>query len=282
MDMHKGFICALRFAEGKLFSGAKDGKVNMIDCTSGQVLKTSEFPSLIRAIDCMNGKLIVGQRDGTITCKTESEQMDIMSSHSDGEVWGLAQQADGTVVTSGDDNKVMMWNPDTRKHVKTCKVTDRREKSRRGRASTLSNKPDSQCSRSVAINDQWLAVAGNDGAVSIRACSNADAECHLLKDSTEWIEVMSFSPDGQYLAVGSHDNTIYVYRTSDWGLQGKCTGHSSYIMALDWCCESKVLRTNCGAYELLFFTVPDCNQDPSGRSNYKNTLWATITCKFLW
>jgi len=28
MPMHKGFICALRFAEGKLYSGAKDGKVN--------------------------------------------------------------------------------------------------------------------------------------------------------------------------------------------------------------------------------------------------------------
>ena len=69
---------------------------------------------------------------------------------------------------------------------------------------------------------------------------------------------MAFSPDNQYLAVGSHDNAIYVYRTSDWGLQGKCTGHSSYIMALDWCAHSKFLRTNCGAYELLFFEVPSC------------------------
>ena len=40
----------------------------------------------------------------------------------------------------------------------------------------------------------------------------------LLQDSSEWIEVMAFSPDGAYLAVGSHDNYIYVYRTSDWGL----------------------------------------------------------------
>lgn len=254
----------------------------MIDVNSCQVLKTSEFPSLIRAIDCHADKLIVGQRNGTITCKDASNQMDIMCSHDNGEVWGLAQQADGTVVTSGDDNKVMFWNPDQRKCTKTVKVTDRREKSRRGRASTLSKLPDSQCSRSVAVNNDWIAVAGNDGAVSIRASSNPDAECQLLKDSTEWIEVMSFSPDNQYLAVGSHDNTIYVYRTSDWGLQGKCTGHSSYIMALDWCCHSKFIRSNCGAYELLFFEVPSCNQDPSGRSNTLDTEWATVTCKFLW
>ena len=181
-----------------------------------------------------------------------------MMSHSDGEVWGLADCGNGQIVTSGDDNKVMFWDPATRKHTKTVKVTDRREKSRRGRASTLSKLPDSQCSRCVATNAEWLAVAGNDGAVSIRATSAPDTECHLLKDSTEWIEVMAFSPDNQYLAVGSHDNTIYVYRTSDWGLQGKCTGHSSYIMALDWCAHSKFLRTNCGAYELLFFEVPSC------------------------
>lgn len=282
LDIHKGFICALRFAEGKLFSGAKDGKVNCIDVNSCSVTNTVEFPSLIRAIDCCGGKLLVGQRDGTITCHDNGTNNDIMKSHSDGEVWGLDSCADGTIITSGDDNKVMMWNPDTRKHMKTVKVTDRREKSRRGRASTLSKLPDSQCSRCVCTNDQWLAVAGNDGAVSIRQCSAPDAECHLLKDSSEWIEVMAFSPDNQYLAVGSHDNTIYVYRTSDWGLQGKCTGHSSYIMALDWCAHSKFIRSNCGAYELLFFEVPSCQQDPSGRSNLKNTEWATVTCKFLW
>ena len=118
-----------------------------------------------------------------------------MMSHSDGEVWGLAETSSGQIVTSGDDNKVMFWDPASRKHQKTVKVTDRREKSRRGRASTLSKLPDSQCSRCVAVNDQWLAVAGNDGAVSIRALSSPDGEVQCLKDSTEWIEVMAFSPD---------------------------------------------------------------------------------------
>lgn len=185
-------------------------------------------------------------------------------------------------MTSGDDNKIMQWDPESRKMTKTYKLTDRRAKAKRGGASTMSRLPDSQCSRAIAGNSEWLAFAGNDGKVSIRAASDAATECHLLGDSTEWIEVMSFSPDGKMLAVGSHDNHTYVYRTSDWGLQGKCRGHSSYIMALDWCAESKILRTNCGAYELLFFVAETCDQDPSGRSNYQNTMWASTTCKFLW
>jgi len=49
----------------------------------------------------------------------------------------------GNIVTSGDDNKVMMWDPEFRYCKQTCKVTDRSEKVRRGGASTLSNLPDS-------------------------------------------------------------------------------------------------------------------------------------------
>jgi len=280
--LHKGFVCAIRFAEGKLWTGAKDGKVHCIDTTTHQSTRCIEVGSLVRAIDCMGDKLLIGQRDGTITCMQGDNKMEIMHSHDNGEVWGLAQTSSGTIVTSGDDNKVMMWDPESRKMTKCSKVTDRSEKSRRGRASTMSRMPDSKCSRAVAINDSFIAIAGNDGAVTVRAVGQPDMDIKTMKDSTEWIEVMSFSPDGAYLAVGSHDNATYVYRTSDWGLQSKCNKHSSYIMALDWCCESKTLRTNCGAYELLFFTAASGEQDPSGRSNYKNTAWATTTCKFLW
>ena len=53
-------------------------------------------------------------------------------------------------------------------------------------------------------------------------------------------------------------------------------------MAMDWCNESKYIRSNCGAYELLFFTVADTKMDPSGRSNTKDTEWATKTVKFAW
>lgn len=205
-----------------------------------------------------------------------------MKSHSDGEVWGLIVGPDGKLGTSGDDNKVMFWDPDTRSHLKTVKVSDRRDKSRRGKASTLSRMPEAQCSRCLAINSDFLAVAANDGSVSIRTTSDSATEIQLFRDSAEWIEVMAFSPDNQYLAVGSHDNQVYVYKTADWSLVGTCKGHSSYIMALDWCAHSKFIRTNCGAYELLFFEVPSCQQDPSGRSNLKDTEWATTTCKFLW
>lgn len=94
---------------------------------------------------------------------------------------------------------------------------------------------------------------------------------------------MAFSPDNNYLAVGSHDNNIYIYSTSSWEQVGVCRGHNSYIMALDWCTHSKYIRSNCGAYELLFFNADEAwAQDKSGRTNTKGVEWATKTVKFAW
>jgi hypothetical protein len=277
-----GFISAMRFTNGKLYSGGKDGKVFQIDTTSKSVTKSWDFPGLVRAIDFDMNKLIVGQRDGTITVVDASgAKNDVMKSHSDGEVWGLSVTPIGRVLTSGDDNKAMMWDPKTRKSVGVMEVSKREVKIKRG-ASTLSTLPDSQCSRAVAIIEDWICIASNDGAVSVRrnVAGGPAPEQTLLNDAKEWIEVMAFSPNNQYLAVGSHDNNIYIYNVGDFSLVGSCKSHRSYIMAMDWSADSSMIRSNCGAYELLLHTIPNCAQDPNGRSNTVNTAWATQTVKF--
>ena len=64
---------------------------------------------------------------------------------------------------------------------------------------------------------------------------------------------MKYSPDGSKLAVGSHDNKIYIYSTDNYKLIGKCTKHSSFITSVDWSADGGYIRSVCGAYELLFF-----------------------------
>jgi len=43
-----------------------------------------------------------------------------------------------------------------------------------------------------------------------------------------------------------------------------------------------MIRSVCGAYELLFFDVESKKQDPSGASSTKDTTWHTSTAKFGW
>jgi len=42
-----------------------------------------------------------------------------------------------------------------------------------------------------------------------------------MNDPKEWTETMRFSPDGSKLAVGSHDQYVYIYDTSDYSLLSK-------------------------------------------------------------
>jgi WD40 repeat protein len=163
-----GFICSITYADGNLWSGGKDGNVHCIDLASKQSTRCLDFGSLVRAVDCMGSNLLVGLRDGTIWHRPcdSGEGKAIMSSHNDGEVWGLAY-ANGKVITSGDDNQVIMWDPE--KRMKECgyKITEDVRKPKRGKASTLANGPPSQQSRCVAVGVHFLAAATNDGYVRI-------------------------------------------------------------------------------------------------------------------
>lgn len=184
-----GFICALRFVEGKLYSGGKDGNMVITNTSSLTVEKTISFNNvLIRAIDVQGGKALVGLRDGTIyhTDLSSGSKNVIMESHSEGEVWGLAPADDNHVVTTGDDNKIKAWNIATRKCVVTGKISSESRKAPKGGASSLTDLPDSQCARAVAVNPSsgHVAVGHNDGTLTIRqGATQLDKVIATNKDS---------------------------------------------------------------------------------------------------
>ena len=63
------------------------------------------------------------------------------------------------------------------------------------------------------VNDEWIVIATNDGALVIRSREKYDLsdDDKIITDSAEWIECMAFSPDQTMLAVGSHDDKIRIY-----------------------------------------------------------------------
>ena len=93
---------------------------------------------------------------------------------------------------------------------------------------------------------------------------------------------MVYSPDGRKLAVGSHDNNIYIYDANNYTLLGKCTKHNSFIVSVDWSADGKYIRSVCGAHELLFFSGETYQQDTNGASNTKSVVWNTNRAKYGW
>lgn len=88
---------------------------------------------------------------------------------------------------------------------------------------------------------------------------------------------MVYSPCSNWLAVGSHDSTVYIIDTKTYKKIMKTKNASSaFITGLDWSVDSNWIRSVDGAYELLFFKVneKDITRDASGASNTVETIWA--------
>jgi WD40 repeat protein len=285
VQVHGKPVDALNFVDGKVLSGGNDKKLNILG-TDLSVQSTIEFACSIKGCDMMGDKMVVGLKDATIIVVSGSDKKTVMKGHHDGEIWGLDVMGDN-IVTSCDDNKVMLWNIPSHTNKSVFTINEKAGEKIKYGASSITHMPDNQCSRAVAVcpSLKQLAVACNNGEIHIHSSENPDQMLDMKKDATRWIERMIYSPNGKYLGVGTHDDKVYIYETAANGkytLKGTCKGNSSYIMALDWTDDSQFIRCNSGAYEYLFYKIPECSQVTDGGTVTRDTHWASNSDKLGW
>lgn len=103
-----------------------------------------------------------------------------------------------------------------------------------------------------------------------------------MKVAKEWISEVRFSPDGSLLAIGSHDNCVYIYNVQGWQKKWTFNKHASFITHLDWSEDGNSIHTNTGDYEILYWDVSKGQQETAGRTKYRDETWATWTCSVGW
>ena len=287
---HKGPIHAINCCDNSLFSGASDMIIKIFNIKDMKLMKSIQVDATPRSVDCYCGILLAGLQNGSIYTMNEDgkNKKEIMASHNQGETWGLdVDKGTNFIVTTGDDNQIIVWNSKNRKKEKSIMINQNPGKKVKYGASTLSTLPDNQCSRCVCINHEGqlknFAVATNEGKIQIRDSLKNPSQLKVLTDPHRWVECLTYSPDGNKLAVGAHDQSIYIYDVkSGYKLYCELTGHSSFITSLDWSSNSSYLRSNSGDYEIRYFNIESKSADPSGRSSTVDLDWATQNNKLGW
>ena len=136
--------------------------------------------------------------------------------------------------------------------------------------------------RSVAVRPDGghVAVGCYDGHVKILSADLA-SEIADASPTPAWIEAIVYSPNNERLAVGAHDNKIYLLDTKTYSVREICKGHSSYITNMDFSVDCKYLQSTSGAYELLFWDATTGRQEKSSTAG-RDVKWATFTSTLGW
>jgi WD40 repeat protein len=286
---HDGIIGAVAAVAGKIVTGgAKEITILDDNFNKQQTVATNAG---CRSLDICSdgGSILAGLKDGRIVQIDQSGNLQtVMEGHCDGETWGLSVcPLTGLVVTTGDDNKILAWDTTQRKCVAKGTVNAQAgpmNKIGEG-AGSITQSPPNQCARAVTINkvSGHVAVGTNDGTVTVRAGANSlDQNVATINDSKEWIEAIKYSPCGKFLAVGSHDNRIYVYDASQYQLISKFEKQTAFITGLDWSLDSGSIQSVSGSYELLFSNSQTAEHLVEGATALRDEQWASWTCKLGW
>lgn len=281
-------IYAINACDGLVMIGMSDGQLYVHD----KALKpcfTVNTKSTPRALDKNGDEILCGLRNGTIctvSVSGKAVKATLMQSHHDGEIWGLDVLENGDILTTCDDNKVMHWSSKDRKCKGSYTINDATNKKiDKTGASRMSSYADDQCARAVCYNAKTdeVAIAVVNSTVQIRKLNALGTKVKELNVNERWIEYMAYSPNGDFLAVGTHKGPIVVFDVNNgYAQKGKLTSHKAAITSLDWSKDSKYIRSNCAAYELLFYDIEAMKQMTDGATLTRDTEWATQANKLGW
>ncbi|XP_078239895.1 echinoderm microtubule-associated protein-like 1 isoform X2 [Pogona vitticeps] len=265
---HEGGIFALcMLRDGTLVSGGgKDRKLISWNGNYQKVHKT-EIPEQygpIRTIAEGKGDIVLigTTRNFVLQGSLSGDFSPITQGHTD-ELWGLAAHpSKPQFFTCGQDKHITLWDAISHRPIWNKIIEDP--------AQSSGFHPVGSVVAVGTLTGRWFVF---------------DTETKDLvtvhTDGNEQLSTMRYSPDGNFLAIGSHDNCIYIYSVNDNGRKysriGKCSGHSSFITHLDWSANSQYLVSNSGDYEILYWIPSACKQVVSVETT-RDIEWATYTC----
>uniref|UniRef100_A0AAR2L2R0 HELP domain-containing protein n=1 Tax=Pygocentrus nattereri TaxID=42514 RepID=A0AAR2L2R0_PYGNA len=264
---HEGSVFTLCVLQGGalLSGGGKDRRIIRwsADLAPERECEIPEKYGAVRTIADVDGEeLLVGTTRNAILRGTFSDGF-VATGHVD-EMWGLATHPFQNIfLTCGNDKQVCVWNAEEHS-LSWCTTLE-----------------ESGLCADFSPSGAVVSVGLSTGRWLVLDLQTREVVSDLI-DGNEQLSVIRYSPDGSFVAVGSHDNFIYIYSVTEGGRRytrfGKCTGHSSFITHLDWSKDGKYIMSNSGDYEILYWDVTGGCKLLRNRYESKDREWASYTC----
>mmetsp|Transcript_15033 Transcript_15033/g.25736 ORF Transcript_15033/g.25736 Transcript_15033/m.25736 type:complete len:637 (+) Transcript_15033:128-2038(+) len=263
-----GFVTAGK--DGKLVIWKKDDTQPWTECLPASVIET---PFEVKCVDANlvaeTKTVLMGSASNQIVEWVLDQSYDkfserIIQDPHFSETWGLATHpSELQMATASDDRSVKLWDLESRTLIGKTLVGDA--------ARSVHYSPDAS----------QLAVGLKDGSFVVLSLPDL-GQILLRKDRKEEVSDLKYSPDGNLLAVTSHDNFIDIYDVhSNFKRVATCKGHSSFITHIDWSEDSRYIQSTSGDYELLFWEAESGTQ-MCDASDLRDMDWASYTCVLGW
>eukprot|EP00826_Nyctotherus_ovalis_P040247 TRINITY_DN3944_c0_g1_i25.p1 TRINITY_DN3944_c0_g1~~TRINITY_DN3944_c0_g1_i25.p1 ORF type:complete len:639 (-),score=140.57 TRINITY_DN3944_c0_g1_i25:288-2204(-) len=277
-EAHKGKINTLAVHNTDLVTGGEDMKVIVRNVNTLAVSYEIRCHTIPRGVDFSDLLVVVGDNRGGITLYKNKLEVAVWLGHHSGEVCGLDAN-DDIIVTTGEDNKVIVWDYHKCKAVAVGNISTKPGNSVEGEEYS-----DSQCSRAVCINvkNEEVAIGANNGEVHIRDLCEISKDKKVLACGKQEIGCLRYSPNDNMLAVGTYDNTVYIYTVPEYNLKSKHKHHLSPVISIDWSVNEKYLRSLDENFGMVFWDMVSSNKDKNGLVNTKDIEWDTQSCKAGW
>uniref|UniRef100_A0A7N4V355 EMAP like 3 n=1 Tax=Sarcophilus harrisii TaxID=9305 RepID=A0A7N4V355_SARHA len=266
---HEGSIFALcLLRDGTVLSGGGRDR-RLVQWGPGlTALQEAEIPEqfgAVRAIaEGLGSELLVGTTKNALLRGDLTQGFSpVIQGHTD-ELWGLCTHPSlNRFLTCGHDRQLCLWDGESH-----------------ALAWSLDLKETGLCA-DFHPSGKVVAVGLNTGRWLVLDTETREIVSDVT-DGNEQLSVVRYSPDGMYLAIGSHDNMIYIYSVSSDGAKcnrfGRCVGHSSFITHLDWSKDGSFIMSNSGDYEILYWDVAGGCKLLRNRYESRDREWATYTC----